>query len=67
MTEGPYKDVPFSTIPFAKHYIVTDLDDKFRALVVQCPTCGAYIEEHEMKDEESHTGSEYADHYRRLH
>ena len=54
-------------IPYAASYIVTTIDDAFVAFVVRCPTCGVYIEEHEMKDEESHTGSEYAQHQRRLH
>lgn len=54
-------------IPFADNYEVVDLDGNHADWVVRCPECGAYITEHEMKDEESFTGSEYAEHYAREH
>lgn len=49
------------------HYEVIDLDEVHIAWVVQCPECDAFIEEKEQKDFESHTGREYAEHYRFFH
>jgi hypothetical protein len=54
-------------IPYAYHYTVVDIDDHFVANVVKCPVCGVYIEEVERKDEESHSGVEYAEHYEQQH
>jgi hypothetical protein len=54
-------------IPFATNFEVIDTDGNHSAWVVKCPDCGAYIEETEMKDEESHSGAEYAKHYTEVH
>ena len=57
------------SIPYAYHHEVVTIDDVpvHVAWVVQCPVCGAFIEEKEKKDFESHTGSEYAEHYEQQH
>lgn len=56
-----------TAVPYADNVEVNDLDGKHICFAVLCPICGEVFRERAIKDEESHTGEEYAAHVEAVH